>query len=776
MPGQVLLEPGKRIGRFEIQQAVHSTEVSATYKAHDPDYERTVALKLVYETDKAAIESHLAAARVASKLDHENIAATHGGGQLQGGVLLVSEYHEGLALGTRLTRKEAFAWTEVLDIARQLCAAIDYSRTRQAIHKRLHPGNLQVGWDGSIKILDYGSGPATHDSYTGWAYMAPEQVRGDEASSASNLFSLSAILYQIVVGEAPFAGETVAALKEQILQCKPKPPKSLKPNLPEGIASALLRGLAANPADRFAMGLDFCAELERNRFWNPAVAAPIKPKEPPAELTRPFVIGVKPMQPAPGASGQFAAGTGSGSGAFAGGTGIQAAAAQAAPSGQTGITMRLPVSPQSGNNALEMVSTQETVYQGQVTPAAAPPQEKPVQQPALDPTVRPRPENAIAHGSSTKIRPQTGLPPLPPVARAGMQVDHFLTNVKKAAVSPKKPFAWGFAFAAVILLLALATAAIVQLYPFQHKSPAAANDGNAAAAPVPAQPPVASGSAAAPVTPDAQQSTEPQLQADEPQEKANGTQRKGKTKAKATPVVVAAAAPMLGTIEISVTPNDAQVFMDGAALMSGGGAKQVSPGRHSFTMSRPGYGNETRLADIAVGRQTNLSVRMNPQAAMVSLNTSPEGANIYVDGKDTGKLSPAEITVSEGSHQVTLRKYGFLDSVNTANARLGEKAVITVTLQPTSTEPVRTVGGGMHKLFGGGVPSGMVRVKFVSSPQGAQVQINGQLLDKTTPVEAALKPGKYQVDIMADGYHTDHKVVTVGDDKKMEVSSVLQRF
>jgi hypothetical protein len=154
------------------------------------------------------------------------------------------------------------------------------------------------------------------------------------------------------------------------------------------------------------------------------------------------------------------------------------------------------------------------------------------------------------------------------------------------------------------------------------------------------------------------------------------------------------------------------------------------------------------------------------------VNSEPAGAAITLDGKDTGKVTPAQIVVQKGSHTVAVRKPGYLDASGAVEAAPGQTAQFNPTLKLTgSTENIKTVGklGG---IFGGGQEnSGRVSVR--SNPKGAQVSVNGQPLKKTTPVDFYLNPGSYEISVTLEGYKPVKKIVDVEKGGKLTLDQTL---
>jgi len=154
----------------------------------------------------------------------------------------------------------------------------------------------------------------------------------------------------------------------------------------------------------------------------------------------------------------------------------------------------------------------------------------------------------------------------------------------------------------------------------------------------------------------------------------------------------------------------------------------------------------------------------------------PSGASIFIDGRDSGRLTPSALTVEKGSHSVLVRKPGFLDETMTADVQPGQTIGFAPRLrQLGSTDEIRSVNK-MKKLFGGkdGV-AGMGSVAIHTTPKGAQISVNQRVLDHLSPAEFLLNPGNYVVDVTASGYKPLHRVITVEKNGKLSIDEVLER-
>jgi len=228
---------------------------------------------------------------------------------------------------------------------------------------------------------------------------------------------------------------------------------------------------------------------------------------------------------------------------------------------------------------------------------------------------------------------------------------------------------------------------------------------------------------------------------------------------------------------VDSTPQGAQVQIDGKTdpswitpfMLSG-----LAAGQHSVTFSKSGYSTDTRTVAVNSGSKASVTGRLAQLVAMLAVTSNPSGANIYVDGKNTGKLTPAQVSLDKGQHVVLVRKSGYIDETTNAQWVLGQTISFAPVLRPLgNVDGIRTVGK-MKKLFGGKETQGMGTVSIKTQPKGAQVAVNQHILDKDSPVDFLLDPGNYVVDITMSGYAPIHKIITVDKGGKAVIDEVLQ--
>jgi serine/threonine protein kinase len=241
-----------------------------------------------------------------------------------------------------------------------------------------------------------------------------------------------------------------------------------------------------------------------------------------------------------------------------------------------------------------------------------------------------------------------------------------------------------------------------------------------------------------------------------------------------------APAPSLipGQVVVDSTPEGAQVQVDGRGdpgWVTPYTLSNLAPGQHTIIISKSGFGQETRTTDVASGGKTSLSVHLNALAIMMAVTSDPPGAAIFVDSKDTLRVTPSQITLDKGTHTVLVRKAGYLDETTSATGQPGQTLKFSPTLRPLgNVDEIKTVGK-FKKLFGGkGDQAGMAKVSVHTTPKGAQIAVNRRMVDKNSPVDFLLSPGNYLVDITMTGYKPVQKVITVDKGGTVSIDETLE--
>ena len=279
-----ILGAGSEVGPYRIEELLGQGGMGVVYRARDPRLERPVALKLL--SPELSGDARFRArfereSRLAASIDHGGIIPVYEAGEAHGQLYIAMRYVDGSDLGELLRRDGPLDPERALDLVGQLASGLDAAHARDLIHRDVKPSNALVDRDGHVYLADFGltksGGPDTATAsgqIVGTvSYMAPEVIRGEEPTAASDLYALGCVLYECLAGEVPFPGANAASVIYGHLE---QPPPKLV-HLP-ALDPVIARALAKDPAQRFASGAELMraargVPVTRHRSWKPLVLA-----------------------------------------------------------------------------------------------------------------------------------------------------------------------------------------------------------------------------------------------------------------------------------------------------------------------------------------------------------------------------------------------------------------------------------------------------------------------------------------------------------------------
>jgi serine/threonine protein kinase len=305
--------PGRRLAHYEILAPLGAGGMGEVFLARDLRLGRKAAIKLLpasFSEDPRRVLRGEPEARAAAQLAHPNVCVVYEVGRAEDGRHFIAmEYVEGETLRARLVR-EAVSPAEAVDVAAQVAEALAAAHRAGIVHRDTKPENVMLRADGYVKVLDFGvakvldpfveslapePAPAhaapveTESGALGTvSYMSPEQARGERVDGRSDIFSLGVVLYEMLAGERPFAGETPADTLYAILHEPPPPLAPGRADLPSGLEPVVRRCLEKDPGRRVASAGELAAALRRLAERASAVrpARRASPNNLPQSLTR----------------------------------------------------------------------------------------------------------------------------------------------------------------------------------------------------------------------------------------------------------------------------------------------------------------------------------------------------------------------------------------------------------------------------------------------------------------------------------------------------------
>jgi serine/threonine protein kinase len=263
--------------------------MGVVYKARQVSLDRTVALKMILAGQLASdsdIERFYTEARAAANLQHSNIVAIHEVGRHEGQHYFSMDFVDGTSLAA-LVKTGPLPVSKAVAYLKSIAEAIDYAHRRGILHRDLKPSNILIDGFDQPRITDFGiakrigtkevvaAGPAGRDTPLSLtapgdvlgtpSYMSPEQIDGDptQLGPASDVYSLGAVLYELLTGRPPFCAGSLRETLVKVLQAQPVPPRRLNRRVPWELEQICLKCLRKEPRERYSSAGDLAADLER---------------------------------------------------------------------------------------------------------------------------------------------------------------------------------------------------------------------------------------------------------------------------------------------------------------------------------------------------------------------------------------------------------------------------------------------------------------------------------------------------------------------------------
>jgi tetratricopeptide (TPR) repeat protein/predicted Ser/Thr protein kinase len=292
-PAPPHFRPGVRLGPYQLEALLGEGGMGEVFRARDSRLGRPVAIKVI--RGERALQPDFRIrfqreARATAALNHPHICALYDVGEQDGASYLVMEYVEGQTLAARL-REGPLPLDQLLRRATEASQALAAAHERGIIHRDLKPANLMLTASG-VKVLDFGLAKFTgteapaldatgaHTILGTPSYMSPEQTRGEELDPRSDLFSFGCVLYEATTGVRPFRGSSLPEILREVVSGHPPAPSSLRPELPAGWDSVLMRMLAKDRDRRYQSAADLFSALEELRGSAPLAGPRTEEREP----------------------------------------------------------------------------------------------------------------------------------------------------------------------------------------------------------------------------------------------------------------------------------------------------------------------------------------------------------------------------------------------------------------------------------------------------------------------------------------------------------------
>jgi serine/threonine-protein kinase len=271
------LQPGQTLdNRFEITDVINRSGMGCIFKAKDLKTGLTVAIKaplMQFESDPASFSRFEREEEIGTSLSHPYILRIFAvPPEEKSRPYIVMEYLQGQTLAALLREVHPLPEPDAAKIASHICEALDYMHFRKIVHRDLKPQNIMICTNGTIRIMDFGiakSMKARRLTFVGFSpsmgtpdYMAPEQVKGKRGDERTDIYSLGAILYEMVTGQTPYEGESPYAVMNARLTGDPVAPRKVNPKITPAIEEIILHAMEREPVRRYATAAEMKAELD----------------------------------------------------------------------------------------------------------------------------------------------------------------------------------------------------------------------------------------------------------------------------------------------------------------------------------------------------------------------------------------------------------------------------------------------------------------------------------------------------------------------------------
>ncbi len=262
------------VGRYEITEELGMGAMGLVYKGQDPKINRIVAVKTVRLDDEEDSSSEevrqrfYREAEAAGGLSHPNIVTIYDVGEEDDVSYIAMEYLEGESLVKYAKKPNLLPLRKIIQYMIMVCDALDYAHKNDVIHRDIKPANIMLLKDGTIKVTDFGIARMTTSSRTQTGvilgtpnYMSPEQVEGKKVDGRSDIFSLGILFYQLLTGELPFKGASIAAIMHNISKTPHVPPRQHNPKIPKACIAIIDKALEKDVNKRYQRASAFGKHL-----------------------------------------------------------------------------------------------------------------------------------------------------------------------------------------------------------------------------------------------------------------------------------------------------------------------------------------------------------------------------------------------------------------------------------------------------------------------------------------------------------------------------------
>ena len=274
--------------RYQVEARIGAGGMAEVYRGFDQVLNRTVAIKVLLPQmarDTSFVERFRREAQAAARLNQPNIVGVYDTGADAGTQYIVMEFIEGRTLAEFMASGRRPTSTQAAEIAQKIAAAIAAAHAQGVIHRDIKPGNVMITRDGVIKVMDFGiarvlgpeTAPQTSAVLGTASYLSPEQAQGGPVDARTDIYSLGAVLYELLTARPPFTGDSPVAVAYKQVNEAPAVPSSLNPDVPARLDAVVMKALSKNPSNRYQSAEEFSADLARVIAGQEVEATPLMP-------------------------------------------------------------------------------------------------------------------------------------------------------------------------------------------------------------------------------------------------------------------------------------------------------------------------------------------------------------------------------------------------------------------------------------------------------------------------------------------------------------------
>jgi serine/threonine-protein kinase len=628
-----------KAGRYQVVSELGRGSMGVVYEGFDPVIGRRIAIKTMltegltsqeFQEFKARFQREAQAAGV---LSHPNIVNVFDYGEDGGMLYLIMEYLEGKSLEKLVEEQGMLPIQTIIPMYDQVCSALDHAHQHNVVHRDIKPANIMILDNGLVKVTDFGIAKMLSMGMTQAGqvlgtpnYMSPEQVKGRQVDGRSDIFSLGIILYDLVTGEMPFAGQNITTVIYKIINENPIPPRELDATIHPGLSYVVCKALAKSADERYQT----CRELADDLKNFKSLAGPASP-------SATIMVKVPPLPS----------------------TDLERAAA--APAAPTEAVQTTPIEQPSPGQAPVQVMPSPTAYQE--------PHTSPVVWILL--TLGAVVFLGILGGGGYHVYKKSRVAPPPRVGQ--LQV---AANVPGAKISVDGQSGPNWVTPYTISDLSVGSHQVVvskegyddfqQSVNIEGGKTNSFNASLAARPPEPSPQTPAEESAAAKVNPAKKEVEAPSVI---PVPRGGGGR----------PSVASKTGQLLLTAKIP----GARISVDGRSepnwVTPCSSTIDLPAGTHQVVVSKEGYDDYQQSVTIEGGKTSTVNASLSAASGEVMIVTTPPGLEVSIDGKSIG-LSPAHTAVVAGSHTYSVTRPGWTPYEGTVKVRSGAMPVITVNM------------------------------------------------------------------------------------------------